>query len=72
MKELEDSVLQRGKDNTIATYGFLIAVEVEADGPTTPEQVACRIADGLTFMEGIGKVDVEALGKIECFEEEPE
>lgn len=65
-------MLRRGKDSTTSIQGYLIGVEVESDSPTTPEQVACRIADGLAWMEGIGHIDVESLGEIQVYGEEDE
>lgn len=61
----------RRETETGKTYvcGFLVGVEMEENGPTTQEQVSARIADGLSFMEGVGTVDVELLGKIESFDE---
>jgi len=53
----------------INLFGFLVGVEIEEGGSTTPEQVTMRLADGLSWMEGIGKVEVENLGKIEVVDE---
>ena len=61
---------RRGVDKPVHTWGYLVAVEIEEGGTTSPEQVALRIADGLTFMEDVGDVDVESLGQIECFNEQ--
>jgi hypothetical protein len=54
----------------VVIHGFLLGVEVEENGPTSPEQIAARLADSLAFMEGIGKVDVEVLGKVELYDAE--
>ena len=62
-------MLQRGKDNPISLHGFLVGVEL-VDGIATPEQISLRLADSLGFMEGIGHVDVEALGIIEVIDEQ--
>ena len=47
------------------TYSFTVTVELEDSGRTTPEQVALRLADGLAYMEGVGGVDVNPLGKLD-------
>lgn len=44
-------------------WAYLIAVEIE-DGEITPEQVSMRLSDALSFVEGIGTVDVDQLGEI--------
>ena len=70
--KVDNSMLQRrldGEDNKTRSWGFIVSVEIE-DGMTTPEQVAARIHDGLSFMEGTGAVLVDALGEIEEYEEE--
>ena len=63
-------MLRRGKDNPVHLWGYLVGVEVEEGGHTSPNNVALRIADSLAFMEDIGKVDVEELGKLDIFPEE--
>lgn len=62
-------MLQRGKDSPTSIQGYLVGVEVESNSPTTPEQIACRLADGLAWMEGVGHVDVESLGEIQVYDE---
>lgn len=64
-------MLQRkpdGKEPKLHTYGFLIGVELEA-GVLTAEQAALRLGDALSFVEGVGRVDVDCLGEIEAYEE---
>lgn len=53
-------------DKPVHTYGYLVAVEIEEGGATSPDTAGLRIADSLTFMEDVGKVDVTDLGRIEC------
>lgn len=60
-------MLQRD-DGPTSTYGYLVAVEV-AKGKGDPAAVALRLAEGLTWMEGIGTVDVEQMGEIEVIDE---
>ena len=64
-------MLTRGKSGAIRTYGFLISLEIQ-DGETTPEKAANLLADSLTFHEGIGQVDIEQLGEIDIYGEEPQ
>ena len=63
-------MLRRGKADIVHTYGFLLSVEIAEDDSTTPEQVAQRLADSISFMEGTGLVDVESLGKIDTYDAE--
>lgn len=63
-------MLRPEKGIAISTYGFLVGVELEDTGSTTPSQVANRLADSLSFMEGTGEVDVESLGKVDIYPEE--
>lgn len=60
------------KDHPVTTslHGFLVGVEIEDEGHATPETVALRLAESLTFVEDIGEVDVEHLGKIQKYEED--
>lgn len=53
------------ENGSTTIQGFLVGVEVEDTSTVTPQQIAERIADSLTFMEGVGRVDVEKLGRIE-------
>ena len=56
-----------GQSAPISVHGFLVGVEIE-EGTIDPEKVALRLAEGLTFMEGVGKVDVEHLGAIDVYD----
>ena len=62
-------MFQRGKDTPISTYGFLVGIEIE-DGSTTPEAVALHLADSVSWLEGVGKADVELLGKLDVYGDE--
>ena len=63
-------MLQRKPEGNapIRTYGFLVGVEIE-DEEATPEEVAMKISDALTFMEGTGAVEVSVLGEIDIVAE---
>lgn len=52
-----------GSEIIVRTRGFLVAVEVE-DGlyDMGPSKVKDAIADALTWMEGVGKVEIDDLG----------
>lgn len=52
-------------------YSFLVTVEIE-DAILSPEKVAARLADGISFLEGCGIVDVENFGTILESEDEDE
>lgn len=61
-------MLHAGSTKPIVLCGFLVGVEMEAGGGTTSEEVKMRIADGLTWMDSIGKVDITDLGEVETIE----
>lgn len=52
----------------LTVNGFLIAVELEKD--VKIEEIANRLADGLSFIEGVGQVEVNHLGELELVPEE--
>ena len=58
-------MLQQKPDGngTIRLYGFLVGIEIE-EGETTPEHVANRLADSVSFIEGVGRCNIESLGEI--------
>jgi hypothetical protein len=60
-------MLQRGS-GPVTTFAFLTAVEIEDGGSTSPEQVMARLQEGLTFMEGVGAVECENLGKLDMYD----
>ena len=51
--------------NTTRLYGFLVGVEIEDGRDATPETVAMKLSDALSFVEGVGLVDVDFLGEVE-------
>jgi len=55
------------EDVTITGHGFIIHVEVE-DG-VSPESISEKLAGALTFVEGVGPVDVTYLGEIELVDD---
>lgn len=63
-------MLQRKPSGTgkITSWGLLVGIEIE-DGETTAEQVAARVQDALTWMEGVGAVQIEVLGEITVYPE---
>ena len=44
-------------------YSFLVTVEIE-DARLSPDKVALRLADGISFLEGCGVIDVENFGTL--------
>ena len=48
-------------------YGFLAAVEMEPG--VDIEHVKHKLLEGVRFIEGVGKTEVEAMGVIDCYEE---
>ena len=61
-------MLQRDSCPTEA-WAFLIAVQIEKGGLTSPEQVLERLKGSLTWMHGIGEVEIENLGVIQTYPE---
>lgn len=47
--------------------GFLLCVEIEEGGPSHRE-VCNKLGDALSFVEGIGQVQIECLGVIDTVE----
>lgn len=56
------------RDSRITTHGFLIAVEIADDVSLT--YVTEKLADATSWIEGVGKSEVDHLGPIEVIEEE--
>jgi len=50
-----------GEGGQLKTYGFLVGVQIEGDPEL--EKLASRIADSITFVDGVGQIDVESLGE---------
>lgn len=50
----------------VKAEAFLVAVEYEV-GEITPEAIALRLNDSLTWIEGIATVEVERLGEITTY-----
>lgn len=65
---LKNSFIQ--STDTLVTEGFMIAVEVE-DG-TSVGHMKNKLADALTWVEGVGKVDVDYMGRISVYNETKE
>ena len=67
-----EKLLKIGTDNVkVITLGFLVAVEVQ-EGTHNITLLRQKLADALTWVEGCGKVEIEVLGEIDCYEEEKE
>lgn len=63
---LKNNFIQ-SKDN-IVTEGFMVAVEVEVG--TSIDHIKSKLTDALIWVEGVGKVDVDYMGKIDEYEKE--
>ena len=65
-------MFQRHKDNPtpVTAHGFMISVDVE-EGAQPIEYLTDRLAAALTFVEGVGNVDVSYIGKLDVMPEEP-
>ena len=53
----------------VITLGFLVAVEVQ-EGMDNVTFLRQKLADALTWVEGVGKVGVECMGEIDVYDEE--
>ena len=56
-------------NNPLKSCAFLIGVEYE-EGEVTQEQMANRLSDALSWVEGVSTVDVESLGEIQTYEDD--
>jgi hypothetical protein len=59
-------------DGEKVTYGFLVAVELEepeSKGHVLHDLIKKQLSGFLMTFDDVVKVDVESLGKIECYEE---
>ena len=56
-----------GPTTQLKTYGFLLAVKAQEG--VNLKYVKERLAGSITFVEGVGKVEVELLGEIDCYDE---
>lgn len=59
-----------GESVRIITHGFLLAAEVEEGSKVTSKDMAYKLSDALTGIEGVGRVEVEYLGEIEVVGED--
>ncbi len=55
-----------GEGGVMRTYGFLVGVQIEGDPEL--EKLASRIADSITFVDGVGQIDVESLGEVDVYD----
>ncbi len=62
---LESILMLNRNSNATRLYGFLVGVEIADGGDITPESVSMKLSDALSFVEGVGLVDVECLGEVE-------
>ena len=58
-----------GKTAELVEQGFLISVELEENAQTI-DFITNKIAESLTWVEGVGRTDVHYLGPIEVVPEE--
>lgn len=58
-----------GEESKLKTHGFLLAVDTEED--VNVEHLAHKLGDALTWVEGVGNVDVNYLGEIEIVDDVP-
>ena len=65
-------MFQHHKDNQtpVTAHGFMISVDVE-EGAQPIEYLTDRLAAALTFVEGVGNVAVDYIGKLDVMPEEP-
>lgn len=63
---LQDHTL-RGKERLLKSHGFLVGIDAEER--VEPEQLKLKLIDSLTWVEGVGPVEVEYLGEIPKYEE---
>ena len=56
-------------NNPLRSYAFLIGVEYE-EGEVSPEQMANKLSDALSWVEGVSSVDVESLGEIQTYDDD--
>lgn len=49
----------------LITLGFLVAVEAEENGTATKEDIELKLAESLSWVEDIGRVEVECLGRVD-------
>lgn len=59
--------LSRGEKH-LRSLGFIISVDVESK--VDPEVIRLKLADALTWMEGVDKPDVDFLGDITNYSED--
>lgn len=57
----------KGQGKNMLTHGFLLAVEVDVDANVDISVVRAKLIDSLAWMEGVGNVDIESLGTIDCY-----
>jgi hypothetical protein len=57
-------IQHKGKPVQLKLFAFLCAVEIEDGGRATPEAISLKLADALSFVEDVGRTEVECLGEI--------
>lgn len=50
-------------------YGFLLSVELE-EGKATSEDVLRKISDALYWVEGVGEIVADCMGKLTIYEKQ--
>jgi hypothetical protein len=57
-------MLNRDSTRPVVTHDFVVSVELETGGRTSPEQVAARLADSLQWLDDVGTTDITYLGAV--------
>lgn len=55
-----------GQASEVTVQGFLVAVELEEG--TDVQMVMTKLADALTWVEGIGSIDIDHLGLVDTYD----
>lgn len=60
----------KGDPAPVTAHGFTVSVDLE-DGTQPIEYLVGKLAGALTFVEGVGNVDVEYIGQMDVVPEVP-
>ena len=65
-------MFQRHTDDPtkVTAHGFTVSVDVE-DGAQPIEHITGKLAEALTWVEGVGNVEVTYIGEMDVMPEEP-
>jgi len=59
---------ESGEKPVLGTYGFLVSVEL-VEGKVDPSTLTGKLAESLTWVDHVGKIDVDLLGKVDVVDE---